>query len=327
MAAPRLIGFAAFAIGGCFAPLYNEGLPCGQASHGEAPSCPAGQSCVEGVCRSGGGGNVDASGSIDGVGVPDAIPSDANPLDFDGDGVLDSDDNCPMAVNTSQHDEDGDGPGDACDPCPHVAGASADADGDGVGDACDPSNAADNTIVFFDGFGASDPAWSFVGSQWSVAGDKLVQGDSSTNLAAGSPALDLTSATAVHVGVAGRILGFGNDINEVWLSAGEVVGPAYHDCYLEREPGAPQSWIYFERFDGNMFHLIDMDTIAPVVPGAFSITTTVRHDNNTGQCRMSFGAGAPYVLGGAAPTLARGGAVMRSAKASFELDYFMVIVE
>ena len=61
-----------------------------------------------------------------------------NPLDLDGDGVLDAVDNCPGVYNPTQADTDSDGRGDACDNCPLVANADqADADADGVGDACD----------------------------------------------------------------------------------------------------------------------------------------------------------------------------------------------
>jgi hypothetical protein len=69
-------------------------------------------------------------------------------LDQDGDGVLDSTDNCPTVYNPGQRDTDGDLIGDACDNCPKVAngplqastpgvGNQTDSDGDGLGDACD----------------------------------------------------------------------------------------------------------------------------------------------------------------------------------------------
>jgi formylglycine-generating enzyme required for sulfatase activity len=78
--------------------------------------------------------------------------------DDDGDGVPNSQDNCPTIYNPGQEDADQDGLGDVCDPCPHdpsndidgdgVCGdtdncptvsnvGQEDADGDGVGDVCD----------------------------------------------------------------------------------------------------------------------------------------------------------------------------------------------
>lgn len=58
--------------------------------------------------------------------------------DDDGDGTVDTRDNCPMVANDSQMDTDSDGVGDACDNCPKVQNSSQkDADGNGTGDACD----------------------------------------------------------------------------------------------------------------------------------------------------------------------------------------------
>lgn len=70
--------------------------------------------------------------------------------DTDGDGVVDSKDNCPTVKNADQKDTDGDGQGDACDTdldgdgvpnaqdnCPGLANPDqADSNDDGVGDAC-----------------------------------------------------------------------------------------------------------------------------------------------------------------------------------------------
>jgi T5SS/PEP-CTERM-associated repeat protein len=59
--------------------------------------------------------------------------------DFDGDGIADVLDNCPLASNPDQIDTDFDGKGDACDNCPTAANPpQEDVDGDGIGDACDP---------------------------------------------------------------------------------------------------------------------------------------------------------------------------------------------
>jgi hypothetical protein len=73
------------------------------------------------------------------------------PVDTDGDGVTDINDNCPLDANTNQRDTDADGEGNACDGdddndqvpdeddnCPLIANTTQlDADRDGVGDACD----------------------------------------------------------------------------------------------------------------------------------------------------------------------------------------------
>lgn len=72
-------------------------------------------------------------------------------LDIDGDGVLDTIDNCRGVYNPDQLDADQDAIGDACDPdidndgvlnevdnCPYLSNPDQlDADGDGIGDACD----------------------------------------------------------------------------------------------------------------------------------------------------------------------------------------------
>lgn len=73
--------------------------------------------------------------------------------DIDGDGIPDSEDNCPDTYNPDQTDSDGDGVGDACDDgedtdgdgipdsednCPTTWNpGQEDSDGDGIGDACE----------------------------------------------------------------------------------------------------------------------------------------------------------------------------------------------
>ena len=101
--------------------------------------------------------------------------------DTDGDGVFDSEDNCPLVYNPDQEDEDANGYGDACEspmmisPCcgpecfldsdgdeipdvldtcpwtpnPDPVGGNADSDGDSLGDICDDTDD-------FDGDGVPD---------------------------------------------------------------------------------------------------------------------------------------------------------------------------
>ena len=80
----------------------------------------------------------------------DGTPDNCDP-DDDNDGILDTNDNCPLQANTNQADNDNDGLGDACDDdddndgildgydnCPFVYNPDQnDRDNDGLGDVCD----------------------------------------------------------------------------------------------------------------------------------------------------------------------------------------------
>ena len=73
--------------------------------------------------------------------------------DGDGDGVLDSADNCPGTANADQADADADAAGDACDNCANDSNPDqSNADQDSLGDACDAcpqdaENDADGDLV------------------------------------------------------------------------------------------------------------------------------------------------------------------------------------
>ena len=81
-------------------------------------------------------------------------------LDDDGDGILDTDDNCPLTPNAEQTDTDNDGEGDACDEdddgdgildsvdnCPLTANPDQlDTDNDGIGDVCDDDDDNDGVL-------------------------------------------------------------------------------------------------------------------------------------------------------------------------------------
>ena len=83
--------------------------------------------------------------------------------DYDCDGVLEENDNCPWTPNADQRDTDGNGTGDACndesdsdgdewndetDNCPHTPNADqTDTDYNGVGDACNDGDDADGDEI------------------------------------------------------------------------------------------------------------------------------------------------------------------------------------
>lgn len=83
--------------------------------------------------------------------------SNKKAADSDGDGIPDTEDNCPHDANPNQSDIDGDGIGDVCDDdrdgdgvlndvdnCPDVANADQkDSNGNGIGDACDDDRDGD----------------------------------------------------------------------------------------------------------------------------------------------------------------------------------------
>jgi hypothetical protein len=74
-------------------------------------------------------------------------------IDIDGDGICDSDDNCPTVSNPDQKDTDKDGIGDVCDNCPTDFNPDQkDIDGDGLGEFCDscPKSNIEQLIIIGD---------------------------------------------------------------------------------------------------------------------------------------------------------------------------------
>ncbi|OWY70602.1 hypothetical protein B7486_13365 [cyanobacterium TDX16] len=91
-----------------------------------------------------------------------SFPADA---DADGDGVTESEDNCPFVYNPDQTDSDFDGIGDCCD------ADSSDLDSDGVADSCDNCPTVAN--------GPAQDAIPNVGNQLNTDGDRV--GDACDN--------------------------------------------------------------------------------------------------------------------------------------------------
>jgi len=98
--------------------------------------------------------SIDMGTDFDGDGAIDSCDNCLNlsnslQIDSDADLIGDLCDNCPNQPNPSQMDADSDGLGDSCDNCVLVSNSSqADCDNDGIGDACDVlSGDADNNGV------------------------------------------------------------------------------------------------------------------------------------------------------------------------------------
>lgn len=151
-------------------------------------------------------------------GLEETITVDAAFIDFDGDGVTDSKDDCPLVANSDQLDSDGDGFGNACDTCPTTASASThdedgdtvgdacdlcpgisdfgdDKDLDGIGDLCDPAPAVPgNTRVALETFTTMPAEWQASGVSWTSAGDATAP---SASLPASDDGLTNTSINAV----------------------------------------------------------------------------------------------------------------------------------
>jgi len=141
-------------VAGCYAPTVRADVPCPDMR------CPAHQLCVT---------TIDGSFCF----PEDQVPPDG---DFDGDGVLDSQDDCPKVADPAQDNEDGDRFGDACDPCPiDPNDTPTDPDGDGVADPCDPNpTTPGDAIVLFEGFHHGIPAdWTKSGT-WTASNDDAV---------------------------------------------------------------------------------------------------------------------------------------------------------
>lgn len=148
---------------------------------GERFACEVDRQCItgffcalqpdgEGVCVEGERGIATDAGIVTDAGiatdagiVTDAgRPGDAGiePGDDDGDGVLNTDDNCPNTPNYVQADLDGDLMGDACDPCPGVADLNCDPGCEFGGDGwcvregrrtCGPGNMCSRKLIINEG--------------------------------------------------------------------------------------------------------------------------------------------------------------------------------
>ena len=114
--------------------------------------------------------------------------------DEDGDGVLNSEDNCLKISNVDQADFDGDGRGNLCDNCGrNVNLGQVDADGDNVGDVCDGLCSYTEQVPPVENAGGNP--------ERSLCGSRLVAFAAGGNMPIISQALALASCVAVYGGV------------------------------------------------------------------------------------------------------------------------------
>jgi hypothetical protein len=94
------------------------------------------------VCGEGSAGKTSAG--IERGGWVPCVPFD---WDYDGDWVIDLEDNCSLFPNGTQTDDDLDFKGNVCDNCPFRSNPDqADCNGDGVGNACDGASDCDGDL-------------------------------------------------------------------------------------------------------------------------------------------------------------------------------------
>jgi uncharacterized protein (TIGR03382 family) len=116
----------------------DAGGGCGECSGECGSACGTPDNTGGGGCGCGCGCSILISHT--GIGASYDSNDKSTPLgnDRDGDGVPDSQDNCPTIYNPDQKDTDGDGVGDVCDNCKFIPNPNQfDMNGNGIGDVCD----------------------------------------------------------------------------------------------------------------------------------------------------------------------------------------------
>lgn len=272
------LGWALSAVAGCYAPVLPEGAPC--ASPESSQRCPTGLVCITSgaieVCEDPGAVGIDAKADS-----PDAA---SPPLDTDGDGVLDVDDNCPFVANADQADEDGDHIGDPCDPCPPFADPT-DTDHDGVPDACDPNPmVAGDSIVTFEGFTTAPASWTSTGDVRFSGGKAVMLGTETTaaTLVTGSSAplhsTIIASFTLSEITSTGLNLGSVSVIDQQKPNTDDSVA-----CQLSELSGGGQATVRI--FDTSASQAIN------VAPHAFPMGATLelqlQRDGTSYKCSAS----------------------------------------
>jgi hypothetical protein len=310
---------AGFLLAGCYEAFPPSGVPC---KSGVEDSCPSGQMCIRGSCRSMTGGGVDASM------IPeiDASTVDGPPSDLDGDMIPNATDNCPNTSNSDQHDEDADTVGDVCDNCPHVANANQAKTGEpttvnGAGDACDPRpGIPGDTIQKFYSFHVPPAGTSTTGDgTWAIAADTY------QHTGGGLTSLIVAGARdKVTVEVAGTL-----DSNTNNLSLAVSVGDAnqrYYECgYLDLSNPSDFHNAYIDYWNGGDYvELTGFHDLPQRLSGAFTIRASADSTMDRIVCTTSDSRGPATKQSGGANDLTPGTVGVYSEFASYRLRYLVI---
>jgi hypothetical protein len=302
---PALVVLAA----GCFDPMLRPGQPCAPPPQ----RCPGELVCIDELC-------VDTAPGTDAAGRADAR-FDAGPgSDVDGDGVLDTDDNCVDVINPEQWDEDADQLGDRCDVCPHVPDpGQLDADTDGVGDGCDPHPMTGTDVwIAFEGWNGMPAADWTLEAGWTVANGVLRTTD---DVAASGRAIYDVDLPRAHVTTHVEIIAVDPGAGATYRSAGVLtaVGMGEYRC-LVRDTEITQANAAILR---DSTTLVSGDLDEPVL--ASRTTISLEDRGTTLACDGRSDGGAGWSVAATDATFGSGGVGVRVQHAVAAFAYVAVI--
>lgn len=309
----------------CFDPHPPANTPC--SSLGE---CPGSLTCENGLCVTMPGQTPDDAASDDAAdddaatdAMTDAMVDAPILLDTDGDGRLDTMDNCPTIANANQHNEDGDSKGDVCDNCPHLAAPFTDGDGDGVGTACDPHpTVAGDAIARFIPFDVMPNDLVQTGV-WTIS----TATDSAQTTATSARLRIPTIYGKVTAEVGGNVDVAQSTSRELKIVTGWTAANQWHSCCFDDTDGS--SRFTFEIENENAGATIILNPPEPtrptrIDPGAFYLRNTADATANTIACSGNEGA-FPITTNASAPALPAGMVEVQVSRVSVSLAYIIVI--
>jgi hypothetical protein len=186
--------------------------------------------------------------------------------DSDGDGISNSDDNCPEDANDDQADSDQDAVGDACDNCPDDYNPDQnDTDNDGIGNVCDAgppvssssstSSAAPSSTTTSTGVPSSISSSSTSTTAFSTTTTTGIQPTTSTTVFPGCPVTQLYGVNSEEVRLLRK---FRDDVASTTPEGKQLV-----TLYYQWGPMLSAAMEENEAFKAEMKKL--MDTVLPII--------------------------------------------------------------